>query len=154
MPRISKECLGGFVGFQRLTIDPNQKVSLSKFFVLSSGGGSPHTYERALDFSTAWKNGNTNCVFPKENSTSSISERPTSSAAPRSSHNTFVDLDPRDVHIAFMNSSQAKRFLGRQGWSSHRNAQWPAFGPAAAWRIEGDREGLWRAVLKQPDIKE
>src|ERR1700679_3449896 len=24
MPRISKECLGGFVGFQRVTIDPNE----------------------------------------------------------------------------------------------------------------------------------
>jgi len=27
MPSFSKECLGGFVGFQWVTIDPNQKVT-------------------------------------------------------------------------------------------------------------------------------
>jgi hypothetical protein len=27
MPSNSKECLGGFVGFQEVTIDPNQKVT-------------------------------------------------------------------------------------------------------------------------------
>jgi hypothetical protein len=31
MPSYSKECLGGFVGFQRLAIDPNEKVCFPNF---------------------------------------------------------------------------------------------------------------------------
>jgi mRNA interferase HicA len=101
-------------------------------------------------------------VFPKENSTSSISERPRSSAAPRSSHNTFVDLDPRDAYIAFMNSSQAKRFLAKRGATfsagkgghlivtlKGRRSVLPQHG--------GSKEigkGLWQAILEQLDIEE
>jgi hypothetical protein len=32
MPSFSKECLGGFVGFQGVTIDPNAEVTFLQIF--------------------------------------------------------------------------------------------------------------------------
>jgi mRNA interferase HicA len=93
---------------------------------------------------------------------SSIGKEWPRGSARRSSRNTFVDLDPRDIYIVFMNSSQAKRFLAKRGATfsagkgghlivtlNGRRSVLPQHG--------GSKEigkGLWQAILRQLDIKE
>ena len=54
MPRISKECFGGFEEFQGLTIDPNLFFSFSKFLRLPSAQSSALQAERAHPLGCVW----------------------------------------------------------------------------------------------------
>jgi hypothetical protein len=41
MPSFSKDCFGGFVGFQRVTIDPNQKSCIFQIFDVRMSSKQP-----------------------------------------------------------------------------------------------------------------
>src|ERR1700733_1595663 len=65
-PRISKECLGGFVRFQRLAIVPNPKV-VSKLFALQIvSPKDPRRRPNKLDGNSSCFESSTNCAFPEE----------------------------------------------------------------------------------------
>jgi hypothetical protein len=65
MPSFSKQCLGGFVGFQRVMIDPNPHCSPPNFYLSNAARGSRELGPIGFG-GTAWKDRSINFVFPKE----------------------------------------------------------------------------------------
>jgi hypothetical protein len=68
MPSFSKECFGGFVGFQEVTIDPNKKAHLQTFVILDWAKNSPRAPAPFGIAAATCKDVSMNSVFQKAKS--------------------------------------------------------------------------------------